>query len=956
MDQNHAPPSPLQQHRPSSRHANSGSSNVQTSTSTDNKLKNPVGMHRGSTTCTSPTSAQTNLTPWSGAQEASSSASTSSASTTMTWAQDTEEAAVERWHSQNQALSSSSSSSISWDNTNTQPLASSSRCPSPHHIPIEIPSSSTDSHIPHPYHADTSSSSLLTSEPLNRTASANPSPTMQIAEPSPPRRKRNRACSLPTATPIFKRRKSKHDTPTPSEVWQRTYETGRSSPTKIQRQKAAAAELGRVLRTNKQIKAIPPAQEQHCVVACRQPAINVNSLRTLDATEILKNPQLRHDLLFDSLAFRPVNSPYEVPTKHGYAEIVTGGKTPVVDPRASSFVADMYWDSIAEELDTGCRCIRWRMPKNQTRLNNNKLVEKLERIPQCLCGRWRRDLTENEWWSRAAVWPSRLPELIRTLREILVSLMGSTTPCPNHFAHSFSKEALEAHEAVCPTVTHALVPELYAALDPEFLTIQARRGVFDLRLFEKLGEAMKVHCAPVRDEMVNDMVRTALSGDVAKGLRKCFDCAEVMKLDIANHQVHALRPYLWDNANQYEYNAFQTLLAQNKVTLESSKTRQWINSASRQVLSAAEPRLRTHLIGRCDCKNNMELVVRSLTNGFLDLVFDEWDPETGTWPPVVQKRAMGSNGMPVLERPMKTSVNIPESFKMDSRRIKDFHSEIVDIAISHTVLLAFRGCFNQHNGKISSSRLQAIMHKARADIESTMDHIATMLKTSDDPMWHSRLLSDEDAKQSLVSDLAFRLALRIVRPEAETDHLPSQEEMKSISKIASTLTGYLNVNLCKDSEIFKGNMSRLKIVLNKILSDILLGYRLNPTSTFFDSNVNKCLTRDNSISSITSKLSVSSSTLSKEKEEEEEETIIEEEDDEKEIKSYPREIRERYENFLSNSKQEELHLIKSYGLEGVLEPIKELTDRMIKIVAFNLSVFGETYAGQGMMIGSDRRT
>lgn len=123
-----------------------------------------------------------------------------------------------------------------------------------------------------------------------------------------------------------------------------------------------------------------------------------------------------------------------------------------------------------------------------------------------------------------------MTSLTLALRDILISLMGSTTPCPNHFAHSFSREALAAHEVNCPTITHALVPELYFALDPDFLTCQVRRGVFDLGIFNMLGEAIKVHCAPVRDGMVDTMVQTALSGDVALGLRQCFDCVEVMKL------------------------------------------------------------------------------------------------------------------------------------------------------------------------------------------------------------------------------------------------------------------------------------------------------------------------------------------------------------------------------------------------------------------------------------------
>ncbi|WWD21957.1 hypothetical protein CI109_106445 [Kwoniella shandongensis] len=907
MDQNHAPPSPIRQHRPSSRHGNQPSQDPST-TPIDNKLKNPVGLTRPTNPCTSPPVATSSLTAWT--QESSDPSSLAYVSRPQ---EEGEASAVECWRAQ----------AVSWDNSNTQPLASSSRCPSPHQVSMDIPlgqESASGSYHSYP------SSSLLTSAPLNRTASANPSPSpaMHFPEPSPlpspARRKRNRASSLPNATPLFKRRKSKHDTPTPSDDWKRTYERERKTPTKIDQQRAAAADLGRRLLGNRSQKG--PAQEQHCVVACRQPAINVHSLRSLDASEILKNPQLRHDLLFDSLAFRPVNLPNEVPNKSGYAEVFTGGKTPVVDPRASSAVADMYWETIAEELATGCRCVRWKMPKGSMRLDG-KTLGKLERIHSCLCGRWRKDLNEKEWWSRAAVWPSRLPELIKTLREILVSLMGSTTPCPNHFAHSFSKEALEAHEATCPTVTHALVPELYAALDPEFLTIQVRRSVFDLALFEKLGEAMKVHCAPVRDDMVDDMVKTALSGDVAKGLRKCFDCAEVMKLDIANHQVHALRPYLWEHANTYEFAAFQGLLVHSQKSLESSQTRDWINAASRRVLTAAEPKVRSHLIGKCGCRTSNELVVRALSEGFMDLVFGEWS--TGEkWPPAVQRRQMGSNGIQVVEGPIAGSVNVPESLKMDSRRIKDLHAEVTDIAVSHMILLAFRNFFTQTNGKVSQDVMHDSLTKARLDIEMMMDKISALQPNV-----------SSEIEESLLTDLSYRLAFRIVRPSVIIAPAapPSMEEIRSISEMAKTLNGFIRKNIQRDSELLNGNLQRLRIVLNKVLSDVLLSYRLNPASTFFDPNADKCQRRD-SISTATAAMALN------------------ENENDEEPKSAAREIRERHETCLARCKDEESALIKMYGLEGVAEPIKEMTERMVKLVAFNLSVFGEVYGGPGMMVGS----
>ncbi|WVR04319.1 hypothetical protein IAU60_001319 [Kwoniella sp. DSM 27419] len=901
MDQNHAPPSPIRQRQLSARHATAATS---ASNATDNKLKNPVGIHRPPT-CSSPAVSPTGLAPWSEPQEPSSATSSTSS---MTWQND-EETAVAQWRVQAEGSRSSSDPTALWKDPSTQPIASSSRCPSPQHLTVDLTATGV--------HESFGPSSLLTSEPLNRTISANPSPAPQHMDALPPKRKRARAASLPTPTPLFKRRKAKHGTPTPSEEWKRSYESCRSGPSKIEKQKAAAAELGRALRSNKHLRLASP--EQHCVVACRQPAINVTSLRTLDASEILKNPQLRHDLLFDSLAFRPVNYPSEVNAKSGYAEVVTGGRTPVVHPRASSFVADMYWDSIAEELATGCRCVRWKMPKDQSKIDV-KYVDKLDRIPTCLCGRWRKDLNEADWCARAAVWPSRLPELIKTLREILISLMGSTTPCPSHFAHSFSKEALEAHEAICPTVTHALVPELYAALDPEFLTLQARRGVFDSSLFAKLGEAMKVHCAPVRDEMVDDMVRTALSGDIARGLRKCFDCAEVMKLDIANHQVHALRPFLWENASQFEYAAFQQTLAQQRVLLTESRTRKWIHEASRNVLANASPSIRTHLIGRCTCKNTMELGIRSVVSGFLKLVFPEQKTTVGSsWPPTVTRRIMGAIGIPISEKLSSTVLELPESLKMDWRRMKEYSSEVIDIAISHTILLAYQRFFVQTHGKSAAPDMASYMSQARAEITSILDKVA--LLTADNS-------NQADQRSALWRELSMRLAVQVIRPDHTA--VPSQVENQAVADLAETLNGYILSNVSPESALLQGNLQRLQHLLGTILTDTLLSYRLNPASTFYDGTAGHCL-QSLSANVTTSRVS---------------------EEERSGLKTGARDAREKHLSFLARSQGERQSLIRNYGLEGLEEPIKEVTDRMIKTAAFNLSVFGQLYCGPGMMVGA----
>jgi hypothetical protein len=118
------------------------------------------------------------------------------------------------------------------------------------------------------------------------------------------------------------------------------------------------------------------------------------------------------------------------------------------------------------------------------------------------------------------------------LREIILSLMASTTPCTTHYQHPLDPTKSHRHTSRCPPLTtHVLVPGLYAALDPDFILSQVRHGQFNTDLFKKLGAAMKVHCAPIRDRMVDEMVKLATEdGMITEGLQRCFDCVEVMKL------------------------------------------------------------------------------------------------------------------------------------------------------------------------------------------------------------------------------------------------------------------------------------------------------------------------------------------------------------------------------------------------------------------------------------------
>lgn len=78
--------------------------------------------------------------------------------------------------------------------------------------------------------------------------------------------------------------------------------------------------------------------------------------------------------------------------------------------------------------------------------------------------------------------------------------------------------------------------------------------------------------------------------------------------------------------------------------------------------------------------NRSELVVRSIAEGFVDLVFSDWSKGSRAWPPVVQRRVAGPGGVQLVEASFQGSVDVPESLKMDSRRIKDFQYVVLNTA------------------------------------------------------------------------------------------------------------------------------------------------------------------------------------------------------------------------------------------------------------------------------------
>ncbi|MDA4806520.1 hypothetical protein NY486_11560, partial [Enterobacter hormaechei] len=89
---------------------------------------------------------------------------------------------------------------------------------------------------------------------------------------------------------------------------------------------AEAAEGERIMRQ------IRGRATDHFIAAAREPPVNMRSLRVLDTNEVLRLPQMRHDLLFDNFGFRPIHNPMAYTSTTNYGLLSTISRSQIVHP------------------------------------------------------------------------------------------------------------------------------------------------------------------------------------------------------------------------------------------------------------------------------------------------------------------------------------------------------------------------------------------------------------------------------------------------------------------------------------------------------------------------------------------------------------------------------------------------------------------------------------------------
>ena len=130
--------------------------------------------------------------------------------------------------------------------------------------------------------------------------------------------------------------------------------------------------------------------------------------------------------------------------------------------------------------------------------------------------------------------PSRIKTLLHELLQVLLSIIRpqSTSTSTVQGNNVSLQQRLQQH--------HEQAQQLRAVLDADLIEQEMKHGLYEpSSTFRVIGEVLKAHCAPMRDQAVDRMVALAIKcrpegggtkADAVEVMRQCFEILELMKL------------------------------------------------------------------------------------------------------------------------------------------------------------------------------------------------------------------------------------------------------------------------------------------------------------------------------------------------------------------------------------------------------------------------------------------
>ncbi|XP_067913191.1 T-complex protein 11-like protein 1 isoform X2 [Heterodontus francisci] len=256
--------------------------------------------------------------------------------------------------------------------------------------------------------------------------------------------------------------------------------------------------------------------------------------------------------------------------------------------------------SMAEVLETA-RDVSNMAIAHEIVINNNFQIQQME-SPQNSLERRVKEIVHKAFWDSFQAQlnerPPQYSQAIKLLQEVKESLLSLLLP--GHIR---------------------LRTQINEVLDLELIQQQAKHDALDIqRLASFVISTMGNLCAPVRDEEIKKL--KGLTETVTL-FREIFRVLDLMKIDMVNFTMKALKPHLQQESIQYERSKFQEFLNKQPNALEH--TTAWLKAATDKTVNSVSP---SH--GNCPAVVSPTVV---LNQGYMNLL--KWDHDTDTYPETV---------------------------------------------------------------------------------------------------------------------------------------------------------------------------------------------------------------------------------------------------------------------------------------------------------------------------------
>ncbi len=243
---------------------------------------------------------------------------------------------------------------------------------------------------------------------------------------------------------------------------------------------------------------------------------------------------------------------------------------------------------------------------------------------------------------------------------------------------------------------HTLIGE---ALDSEVVARELRSGSFSYeKFFSFMATLLPRLCAPFRDREIKDIVENKMqTGDIVNRLQALMHGIDLMQLDYANFMLQQAGPALVKNAAEYERSSFAQAMDESSGNLSAMESA-WCEARSKVLAEVA--------------RRDPENVNLARARPTPDKIYAQMLVDVFTC--------------------LDPSIAIPETLRLDEKRILRIRSDVLRIVTAGAILLQCKNLLKRDvrsQWKTEATRVISVLENARAP-EQASQGIQAALESS----------------------------------------------------------------------------------------------------------------------------------------------------------------------------------------------------------------------------------